>query len=68
MMQQKSQKDGSREAGELKQLYDMSSVTYFFPPLFLNVFAKLILLVNIRGALQRYYKRDQKYGHMKRNS
>ena len=32
----------------------------FFPPLFWNVFAVLVFLVNIRGAVQRYSKRDQK--------
>ena len=41
MMQQKFQKVWSREAGELKQLYDTSSVTYFIPPLFFKRFCQV---------------------------
>ena len=34
--------------------------SYFFPATFLKVFAELVFLANIRGAVQRYSKRDQK--------
>ena len=32
----------------------MSSATLFFPATFLNVFAELVFLANIRGAVVRY--------------
>ena len=44
----------------LEYLENMSNATYFFPPLFKNVFARLVLLVYIRDAVLRYFKRDQK--------
>ena len=31
---------------------------FFFPATFLNIFAKLVFLVNTRGAVQRYSRRD----------
>ena len=43
----------------LEKLYNMSSATYFFPATFLNFFAELVFLLNIRGAVIRYSKRDQ---------
>ena len=39
---------------EIEKLCNMSSAT------FSNVFAVLVHLVNIRGAVQRYSERDQK--------
>ena len=45
---------------KLEWLYNMSSATYFFPPFFKKVFAELVFLANIRGAVVRYSKRDQK--------
>ena len=44
----------------LEYLYNMSSAALIFPATFLNVFALLVFLDNIRGAVQRYCKRDQK--------
>ena len=35
---------------EIEVIYNMSSATYFFPPLFSNFFALLVNLMNIRGA------------------
>ena len=40
-----------------------SAYRLFFSRHFLNVFAVLVFLANIRGAVQRYSKRDQKEKH-----
>ena len=45
----------------------MSSATYFFPPLFSNVFAELVLSANIRGAVLLYFKRNQKQKGLKKS-